>query len=147
MTTERFKMSVYVSVVLIRNGKILLLKRSKHKVCGGLYAFPGGGVDGNEPVTTAAIREAQEEIGIKIDKQDLQFVHVFHFKRNEETEYINFFFVVQRWHGEPINNEPDKSDEIRWFDFQFLPEKMLDIHQHVFLMIQQNILFSEYGWD
>ena len=144
--TQRFTLPLFTSVILCKNSQVLLLKRNKHKVCGGFYAFPGGGVDGDEPVTAATTREAQEEVGILIDQKDLKFVHVFHFTREKDVEYVNFFFQVDVWQGDVYNKEPDKCDEISWFDFDNLPENMLPSHRHVLAMIKKNVQFSEYGW-
>ncbi|MBP6870284.1 NUDIX domain-containing protein [Candidatus Babeliales bacterium] len=147
MIQQRFQLPIFTSLIVRKNHQILLLKRNKDKVCGGFYAFPGGGVDGNEPVTTATVREAQEEIGVTIDLKDLKFVHVFHFSRKNDVEYVNFFFEVQQWQGVPENKEPEKCDEAVWFDLDHLPEKILPSHQHVLAMIKNKIEFSEYGWS
>jgi len=144
--TERFQLPIFTSLIVRKHNQILLLKRNKNKICGGFYAFPGGGVDGHEPVTTATIREAQEEIGVVIDPHDLKFIHVFHFNRENDVEYVNFFFEVVIWQGNIENKEPEKCDELIWFDLDNLPEKILPSHLHVLTMMQQNIQFSEYGW-
>lgn len=144
--TERFQVPMFTSLIVRQQNKILLLKRNKNKICGGFYAFPGGGVDGYEPVTLATIREAQEEIGVVIHPDDLKFMHVFHFTREHDVEYVNFFFEVQSWQGNIENKEPDKCDELVWFDLNHLPDKILPSHLHVLTMMQQNIQFSEYGW-
>jgi len=42
----------------------LLLKRDKAQHCGGLWSFPGGGVEGDESPEAAARRELEEETGL-----------------------------------------------------------------------------------
>ncbi|HEY0371455.1 MAG TPA: CoA pyrophosphatase [Thermoanaerobaculia bacterium] len=58
-----------VLVPLIRNGagySILLTRRSENLAShGGQIAFPGGAVEAGEELHEAAIREAQEEVGIR----------------------------------------------------------------------------------
>ena len=47
--------------------KALLVKRSNYcDVYPGTWAFPGGGIDGNETAYAAALREVWEEIGIRL---------------------------------------------------------------------------------
>jgi len=56
-----------VDVVLItieRKPKVLLIRR-KNEPFAGRWAFPGGFVDENEPLESAARRELHEETGIK----------------------------------------------------------------------------------
>ena len=79
--SERFKMPVYV-VIIVRQeeNKILLMKRSKSVINGGLYAFPGGGVDGSETLMNAIIRESKEELGIILAEEYVNFVHTMHVK-------------------------------------------------------------------
>lgn len=66
--SKYFRPSVTVDSVLYDvipgNGlKILLIERGGHPFL-GLYAFPGGFVESDEPCETAAARELQEETGI-----------------------------------------------------------------------------------
>ena len=56
--------SVTVDVIIIKDGKLLLVRRGGHP-CIGKLAFPGGFVEMNEDVYTAATRELFEETGLK----------------------------------------------------------------------------------
>lgn len=38
-----------------------------------------------------------------------------------DRERINYFFTVDRWNGEIKNNEPNKCDDLKWFDLDGLP--------------------------
>ena len=53
---------VGVNVAIIRDGKILLSKREDYDV----WCLPGGGVNDNESVPQAALRETREEIGLDV---------------------------------------------------------------------------------
>lgn len=51
-------------LVFIKEGKILLMYRFKNGE--EYYVFPGGGVEDNETIEQAAIREAKEETGLTV---------------------------------------------------------------------------------
>lgn len=55
-------MPLGTSVAILEDNKILLTKREDFEV----WCLPGGGVDPNETVPQAAIREAKEETGLTI---------------------------------------------------------------------------------
>lgn len=51
-------------IILIHEGKLALIER--HRQGRHYFAFPGGGVDEGETDEQAAIREAEEELGIQV---------------------------------------------------------------------------------
>lgn len=55
-----------VSVALVRDGRVLLVKRGRPPVRGA-YAFPGGRVEAGESDEDAARRELAEETGLRAD--------------------------------------------------------------------------------
>jgi ADP-ribose pyrophosphatase YjhB (NUDIX family) len=145
---ERFKIGAYVSLILRKDEKILLIRRFNTGSSDGFYACVGGGVDGNEPITQAMIREADEEIGIKLRKENLKIVHVLHNKAaHGHKEQIGFFVDATEWEGDPKNMEPHKHDDVAWFSLNDLPQNTLSKLKHVLEMINKNIFFSEFGWD
>ena len=56
--------SVTVDIIIIKDGKVLLIKRGGHP-CLGKLAFPGGFLEMTEDVYTAAARELREETGLR----------------------------------------------------------------------------------
>ncbi len=57
--------SVTVDIIIIKDNKVLLIKRGGHPSIGKL-AFPGGFLEPNEDVYTAAMRELQEETNLRV---------------------------------------------------------------------------------
>jgi len=52
-------------IILIHEGKLALMER--HRQGRHYFAFPGGGVDEGETDEQTAVREAMEELGIKVE--------------------------------------------------------------------------------
>jgi 8-oxo-dGTP pyrophosphatase MutT (NUDIX family) len=55
-----------VVAVIVRDGRLLIIKRSQHVLAPGMYCFPGGGIEPGETHEQALIRELDEELGCKI---------------------------------------------------------------------------------
>lgn len=115
----RHRSIVDVHVVLRRAGRVLMLRRANTSYGEGLLCFPSGHLERGESVTAAAVREAREEIGIRIDAGELRFLHVLH--RGDPgdpggDDRIGFFFEATDWAGEPVNAEPHKCSELVWVD-------------------------------
>ena len=87
---ERFKIIPTSHLFLIKNNKILLLRRFNTGYEDGNYSVVAGHLDRNETFAQAMTREAKEEAGIDIKPGDLEVVHVMHRKQPNE-ERIDFF--------------------------------------------------------
>lgn len=147
MHKERFKIGSYVSLILKNENKILLIRRFQTGIDDGLYGCAGGGIDGNESITQAIIREACEELGIKLKKEHLTIVHVLHRKHSQGYESIGFHILATAWEGEPQNMEPHKCDDLVWVELENLPQNTQPHLKHVITMVKENIFFSELGWE
>ncbi|HET9721669.1 MAG TPA: NUDIX domain-containing protein, partial [Candidatus Saccharimonadales bacterium] len=74
----RFKLILSVYVIMIREGKILLLRRANTGYEDGNYGLPSGHADGGETSRAATAREAKEEAGVTIKPGDLKLAHCMH---------------------------------------------------------------------
>ncbi|MDO9302728.1 MAG: NUDIX domain-containing protein [Anaerolineales bacterium] len=79
------------AIVLIEDNKLALIER--HRAGRHYFAFPGGGVDEGETPQQAAIREAEEELGIIVEIKQ-KVAEVFF---NEKPQY---YFLAQKLSGE-----------------------------------------------
>jgi len=141
----RARFPVTVHLLFFRDDKILLLRRFNTGYRDGEYSVPAGHLDGNETVVTAAAREAEEEVGVQIDKNDIRFSSVMH--RNEGDERVDFFVHVRAWRGEPVNNEPNKCDDLYWENINSLPPNMIPYVRQAITNHQDGVHFDEFGWQ
>jgi 8-oxo-dGTP diphosphatase len=140
----RFKFVSAVHLFLIKNKKILLLRRYKTGYRDGDYSVIAGHIDGGEKATAAMVREAGEEAGVKVKSGYLKLVHVMH--RRSEEERIDFFFTASRWSGKPKIMEPEKCDDLRWFSLNKLPGNMVPYVKKAIGYYRRGVVFSEFGW-
>lgn len=141
----RMTFPVAVHLFLMKDNKILLLKRFNTGYEDGNYSVIAGHIDGGEDVYTAMIREAKEEADIDISTENLDIVQVMHRKKMSE-ERIDYFFKCVEWSGKVEIMEPDKCDELKWIEIDNLPNNTIDYIQAAIKNYKENILFSVYGW-
>jgi 8-oxo-dGTP pyrophosphatase MutT (NUDIX family) len=53
-----------VVAVVVRDGRLLVIKRSQSVAAPGAYCFPGGGIEAGESIEEALKREMLEELGV-----------------------------------------------------------------------------------
>ncbi|MDP3244514.1 MAG: NUDIX domain-containing protein [bacterium] len=135
-------------LILIKNNKVLLLKRFNTGFEDGKYSLIAGHVNQGETFTQCVIREAEEEAGILLKPNNLEVVHVMH--RNsgttENNERVDVFFIARQWQGEPQNKEPHKCDDLAWFDFDKLPDNTIPYIKQALACVKDKIFYSEHGW-
>ena len=154
----RAKFPVTVHLLFFRGNQVLLLRRFNTGFEDGNYSVPAGHLDGGETVRMAAVREAQEEIGIHIDVENVAFAIVMH-RRSDDTllplsgtgagtsERVDFFLHIKDWDGEPFNAEPEKCDELAWWELNVLPENIIPYVRRAIRNYHQRILYDEFGWE
>jgi 8-oxo-dGTP pyrophosphatase MutT (NUDIX family) len=140
----RAKFPVTVHLLFFREEQVLLLLRCNTGYRDGEYSVPAGHLDGNETVMAAAIREAEEETGLRLDSANLVFSSIMH--RNEGEERVDFFIRVLKWQGEPVNAEPEKCGELRWAEIKNLPENTIPYVRKALENYRSGITFDEFGW-
>ena len=117
---ELFRAAVFV-IIRDEAGRVLLQRRANTGYLDGHYDFPSGHVDAGEGFTTAATRETLEETGLAVDEEDLKLKHAN--INHSGVPYINIVFETEVWAGEPRIMEPEKCDDMGFYDVSALPEK------------------------
>jgi len=105
-----------VSAAIIRNGKVLVVRRAR-KPALNLYTLPGGAVEAGETLIDAVVREVREETSIDIEPVALAG-HREVIVRDDQGRVERHFVILSfaaRWRGgEPVLN--DELDDARWLD-------------------------------
>ena len=142
MAKERFKIIPSVYLVLIKDNKILLSRRYNTGYFDGNYSLPAGHLEGNETFIQGLVREVKEEIGVVLAPVDLKLVHTMN-RMIPDNERADFFFTAEKWQGEPKIMEPEKCDDLRWFDLNNLPKNIVPYIRQAINSILNNIIYSE----
>lgn len=99
-----------VVFLLVRNGQMLLEKRSMLKTSGpGLVSIPGGHVDPGENYEQALVREIQEELGVR--PRRWQHFCTLYYQTAELQR--NHYYLVDSWQGEIQCFE---AESLRWVE-------------------------------
>ncbi len=103
-----------VSAAILRDGRVLLVRRARAPAA-GLFTLPGGRVESGETLTAAVAREAREETGLTIEP----FAPAGHCEvilrdaaDRVERHYVILAFAARWIAGEPVLNE--ELAEARW---------------------------------
>ena len=127
-----------------RSSKILLSRRYNTGYRDGEYSLPAGHIEKAEFATTAAIREAKEEVNVTIQPKDLIPAHIMH-RHCGDHERIDFFFCVKKWTGKITNSEPNRCDNLEWFSFDELPENVIPYIRVAVDNYRKGNFFSEFN--
>ncbi len=97
-----------VSAAIIRDGKVLIVRRAPRPPASGLYTLPGGGVEVGETLTEAVRREVREETGLTVEPVALAGYREA-IGRDDDGRIRRHFVILPfaaRWiAGEPVLNE------------------------------------------
>ncbi len=144
MSAKRFTFLAAVHLFLLKDNRILLLRRFNTGYEDGNYSVVAGHLDGNESVFTGMIREAREEAAITIKKEDLEVVHVMH-RKSTDNERIDFFLACRAWEGDIKNLEKDKCDDLSWFNIDQLPVNTIPYIKFAIENYKNRVNFSEFN--
>lgn len=144
MVKERHKVIPASYLVLIKDNKILLQRRFNTGYEDGKYSVVAGHVDKGETFTEAIIREVKEEAGIILEAEDLSVVHVMN-RNIQDDERIDIFFIAEKWTGNIENKEPNKCDDLSWFDLDDMPDNVIPYIKKAINCIKNKVVYSEFN--
>ncbi len=101
------------TALLVREGKVLLGKRTSRVRFANMWDAFGGHREAGETPAHTLVRELFEELGIRVTAA--KFLHEYEDKDPTSKEtYHHHLYLVTGWQGEPrIAN--DEHSELRWY--------------------------------
>jgi 8-oxo-dGTP diphosphatase len=100
---------VGVGAVVIRDGRILLIKRASPPGQ-GKWSFPGGLVEVGEKLSEACVRETEEETGIEVDV--LELINVFDMIERDDDGNVLYHYVLVEFLAKPTGGSERPSPEV-----------------------------------
>lgn len=141
------RLKIAVLAYFEKDGKILLQKRKNTGWRDGWYGFVSGHAEQGESFTQALCREVAEEAGVKVLEDDLEFGNLLQLSsRISDMDRVFIYYKVRKWEGDPHNTEPEKCDEIGWFDIESLPENTIPIVRFGMDEMLKGVKYSSFGW-
>ncbi len=111
-----------VNTAIIQNNQILLTLRPDFEV----WCLPGGGVDGNESLAEAAMRETREETGLEVRLTRLVGLYS---RSNWLGDGLHVPVFAAEIVGGALKRQESEVLELRFFSRDELPEAMLLGHR------------------
>ena len=105
--------------VIVEDDRILLVRRA-HPPKIGWWCFPAGFMEWGEHPADTAIREVEEETGLKVRLKE--FFEVYSGTDDPRVNAILILYIAERISGEL--NPSDDAEEARFWPFDALPEKI-----------------------
>ncbi len=142
---ERYQSKVAVFLILTREiegqTQILLQERCNTGYMDGKYDTAcSGHLEKGESLSMALCREAKEEINLDIQEKNLELVSIIH---PYQEDYINVFFTTNKYTGTPKIMEPNKCDDLKWFNINELPENTIIRIRNVIKNMKKGIIYDD----
>ncbi|XVX20574.1 NUDIX hydrolase [Actinomycetota bacterium] len=129
--------------------EVLLQQRANAGYMDGHWVSGAAGhVEPGETAVLAAVREAEEELGVRVAPADLTLLTVMQRRRGEEPieQRVDWFWSARVWTGEPRIVEPHKCSGLAWFQLTALPEPVPGYERIVLRGIETGELAPATAW-
>lgn len=106
---------------VIKDEKVLMFKRSeKASKFPGFWIGPGGHIDHNEDAILAAVREVNEEAGVKVDLDDIKLKAIaLHHHLDRGEVWVSFVFLTTIKENQNTGNKSVEGNA-RWIPLEEL---------------------------
>ena len=101
---------VAAAALIDGEGRVLMARRPEGKAHAGLWEFPGGKVEAGERPEAALARELHEELGVRVEVEDLEPV-AFASEPSGGRHLLMPLWMSRRWTGAPA---PLEGQTLAW---------------------------------
>ena len=123
-------MEAIACCIIKKENKILMVKEAK-KSCYGQWNFPAGHIEKFEKITDAAIREALEETGCKVQLTGNLPIMI----KNKQEETFIFFTFTAELLEENMNYNKNEILDVQWIEIEEIKnmkhEQLRDYHMTI----------------
>ena len=108
-----------ISVFLINDKKEVLLQKraATKKMNPNMWGSCAGHVDSGEGIEETALRELEEEIGIKFSIDDLHVLEEMQVTKKEINSHLTRVYYVY-YNGNDFNIQTEELSEVKWFNIE-----------------------------
>ena len=125
MPQEKHLIHSAVYGILRKDNKILLMRRFNTGYKDGFLTLPAGHIERDELPKETMLRELKEETGLICDFESIIGVYAMHRISDSGRTYVDYYFKISKYDGDPENKESKKCDHIDWYDIEDIPENTL----------------------
>jgi mutator protein MutT len=112
------KLSIRAVGIVIHNGQILVMQRERGKDI--YFVFPSGGVEADETIKEAVIREVKEEFSIDIKIGKLVYKHYLNHSNGIKSE--QYFYLCSYVKGKPKLGDSNEREDMRMGKKYYKPQ-------------------------
>jgi isopentenyldiphosphate isomerase len=110
--SDKFHRAVHV-LIEIFGGRLIIQKKAAHTENGGKWSSSASGhVRANETYEEAAIRETKEELGLELDRSDLDEITKIAPSEATGNEFVTLYYYLMDPENEKIDLSSDEVDEV-----------------------------------
>ncbi|MCL2740216.1 MAG: NUDIX domain-containing protein, partial [Oscillospiraceae bacterium] len=117
---EKDDLPIGINFIITNDSNQILLGRRANCFGAGMYSLVGGKLKSFETIEQCAIRELKEEIDLDVEISDLEVINLAMVITN--GSWLQIGVQIKKYSGTPRIMEPNKCDDLRFFDLDDLPE-------------------------
>jgi 8-oxo-dGTP diphosphatase len=147
--TSSQRCTLDVFLLLTRHDHVLLALRQGTGFADGLWNLPSGKAEPGERAVAAVIREAREELGIRLSENQVSFTATVHCRNTDTDIRVGLFFQAAAGQSPldaPYNAEPHKCAKIAWYPMAMLPGTTMPYSALGVSLYQRKACFGSIGW-
>lgn len=140
---------VDVLLLLTCGDLVLLALREGTGYADGQWNLPSGKLEYGEDAISGVIREAGEEVGVRLEPAEPRLAATVHHRNAAGQARVGLVFAVEfdaSRHGEPVNAEPHKCAGIKWFPVDLLPANTYPYTTACVRAFSEGTPFALSGW-